>query len=244
MRTKPRGFFDENVRSLAFGSSVTFQQAKPILAECSRRITDFAVWGENRNPSVFLPFVLSLNLRRLSLKSQNASELNIPPAVLSSLTHLIILDGPYSWYHLRNAIHLVKSTDTSSPDSRDATAMFQSLTHFGVCSQNWGGTQSILKVAKNLKYFAVIVPPHFKASTIIGQRIAELGDRRVVLVEYSQTIENWEASVRGGQSVWDRVEKLVADGRFSEQGEENRWPQVNSKAHGDSKPRTGLRSGA
>ncbi|KAF9462356.1 hypothetical protein BDZ94DRAFT_1166034 [Collybia nuda] len=270
MCTKPPGFFDGPVRALAFGSTITFQQAKPILATSSSHITDFAVWGESRNPSVFLPFVRSTTLRRLSLRAQNAAELNIPPAVLSELTHLVVLGGPYSWYHLRNAIHIVKAcasvgdagasasapvtgptAPTAAPasDTAAATRMFQSLTHFGVCSQNWGSTQAILKVAKHLKYFAVLVPPHYKAAPTIRQRIAELGDRRVVLVEYEQTVGSWEVDVRGGASVWDKVERLVGEGRFSERAEDT-WGELGEGglkvavhvAAGE-KPRTGLRSG-
>jgi hypothetical protein len=65
-----------------------------------------------------------------------------------------------------------------------------------------------------------------------------------VLVEYSQTIENWEMGVRGGKSVWDRVEGLVAEGRFAEQGDENRWLGIDPRLPTDSKLRSGLRSGA
>lgn len=191
---------------------MTFQQSKAILAECSQHLINFAVWSTNRNPSIFLPFVRSPTIRRLSLKAQHASELTIPPSVLAALTHLLVLDGPYTWFHLRQAAHLVKSADASDPERCSATALFRSLTHFGVCSQNWGSMQAVLKVAENLKYFAVIVPPQCKSSGVIAQRIAELDDSRVVLVEYSQSMENWEEDVRGGTGVWEHVERLVNDG--------------------------------
>ena len=205
MKTKPPMFFDANVRSLAFGSTVTFLQAKAILANCSQQIVNCAVWGFDRNPSIFLPFIRFPSLRRLSLTSHSPSELNIPPGILSSLTHLI-LGGPYTWYHLRNALHHLKHTDEDHTDHITATALFPNLTHFGVDSQNWGSAQSLLKVATNLKYFAIIVPLQFKAMSTITQRIAELGDRRVVVVEYNYSIENWEGSARGGVDLWDRVE--------------------------------------
>jgi hypothetical protein len=206
MKTKPPMFFEANVRSLAFCSRVTFLQAKAILTKCLQ-IVNFAVWGFDCNPSIFLPFIHCSSLRRLSLTSHSPSELNIPPGILSSLTHLI-LDGPYTWYHLRNAIHHLKHTNEDHTDHITATALFPNLTHFGVDSQNWGSAQSVLKISKNLKYFAIIVPLQFKAIPTITQRITELGDRRVVVVEHDYNIENWESSVRGGVDLWDRVEQL------------------------------------
>lgn len=214
MKMKPPMLFDANVRSLAFGSTVTFLQAKAILEKCSRRIMNFAVWGFDRNPSIFLPFIRLPSLRRLSLTSHSPSELNIPPGVLSSLTHLI-LDGPYTWYHLRNAIHHLKHTDEDHTDHITATALFPNLTHFCVDSLNWGSAQSLLKIAKNLKYFAIIVPLRFKAIPIITQRIVELGDPRVVVMEHDYNIKHWEGSVRGGADVWDQVEQLVNKGCFT-----------------------------
>jgi len=83
--------------------------------------------------------------------------------------------------------------------------------------------QTVLKVAENLKYFVVVVPPGFRAATVIAQRIKEMGDRRVVLVEHSHTIENWEASVRGEVGVWERAEKLVKEGYFAEHGKVRKW---------------------
>jgi hypothetical protein len=225
MKTKSPTFFDANVRSLAFGSTVTFLQAKAILAQGSQRIVNFAVWGFDRNPSIFLPFIRLPSLRRLSLTSHSPSELNIPPSILSSLTHLI-LNGPFKWYQVRYVIHHLKHNDE---DHTEATTLFPNLTHFGVDSQNWGSAQSLLKIAKNLKYFAIIAPPQSsKAIQTITQRIAELGDRRVVVVEHDYTIENWEGSVRGGLVVWDRVEQLVNKGCFSEQGDSTRWSGFES----------------
>jgi hypothetical protein len=225
-KTKPLSFFDTNVVSLALGSTVTFLQAKDLLAKCSHCIVNFAVWGFNCNLSIVLPFIRSPSLRRLSLKCHYPSELNIPPGVLSSLTHLTILDGPYTWYHLRHAMHHIRHTDRGHTDYASAIVLFQSLTHFGVDSQNWGSAQSLLEVAKNLKYFAIFVPVQFKPIPTIAERIAELGDRRVVVVEYDYNIESWEASVRGGVDVWDRVERLVDEGYYSEQGDCTRWPRL------------------
>ncbi|KAF5376234.1 hypothetical protein D9615_008565 [Tricholomella constricta] len=221
--SKNRGFFAAHVKYLGIGDTVTFQQAKAILAVCSHSIVDFAVWGNTRNPTIFFPFIRSHHIRRLSLKSQHPSELTFPPSLLSSLTHLMILDGPYSWFQMREAARHTKSCDTTDPEYCNAVALFRSLTHFGVCSQNWGSTQAILKVAENLKYFVVIVPPQFKATAIIAQRIEEIGDRRVVLVEHSHTVESWKASVRGETSVWERAERLVKEGYFAEHGDVRKW---------------------
>jgi len=217
IKSKPPGFSNANVRYLAIGSEVTFQQTKAILSECSERIVDFAVWKTDRNPTVSLPSIRSSSIRRLSLRSQHPSELNIPPNVLSCLTHLIILDGPYTWFHLRNAMHHLKHTDKNHPDYISSVTVFRNLTHFGVDSQHWGSARSLLKVAKNLQYFAIIVSPQFKAMSTVTQRIAELDDRRVVLVEHDHTVENWEASIRGGEDLWDRVETLVKGGYCSAQ---------------------------
>jgi len=194
-----------------------------MLTKCSPSLVNFAVWGSNRNPSIFLPFIRSPSLRRLSLNSHHPSELNIPPSALSSLTHLIILGGPYTWYHLRNAIHHLRHTNKDHTDHITATGLFQNMTHFGVDSQNWGSAQSLLKIAKNLKYFAIIVPVQFKAIPTILQRVAELGDRRVVVMEHDHSIENWEDSVRGGPDMWDRVEQLVSGGYHAEHGDCARW---------------------
>ncbi|GLB45048.1 hypothetical protein LshimejAT787_1901260 [Lyophyllum shimeji] len=216
---KPHGFLAANVKSLAIGDSVTFQQSKAILAACSQNIVDFAVWADARNPTIFLPFIRSHSVRRLSLKSQPRSELTFPPSLLSSLTHLMVLDGPYSWFQMREAARHTGCAHTGDPPYCVASSLFKSLTHFGVCSQNWGSTQSILKVAQNLRYFAVVVPPRFKPAAKIAERIREIGDRRVVLVEHDHTIENWEADVRGGSGVWEHAERLVRDGYFAEYGE-------------------------
>ncbi|KAF8069962.1 hypothetical protein FPV67DRAFT_994905 [Lyophyllum atratum] len=221
--SKPRGFFATHVKSLAIGDSVTFQRSKAILAACSQNIVNLAVWGNTRNPTIFLPFIRSQNIRRLSLMSQHSSELSFPPSLLSSLTHLMILDGPYSWFQIREAARHRKSSDVTDPEYHNAIALFRSLTHFGVCSQNWGRAQTILKVAGNLKYFVVILPPHFRATTIIAQRIQEIGDRRVVLVEHTHTMESWEASVRGEAGIWERAEKLVKEGYFAEHGDVRKW---------------------
>jgi hypothetical protein len=231
IKTKPLRFFDTNVKSLALGSSVTFLQAKDLLAKCSQyHIVNFAVWGYRCNLSSVLPFIRSPAVRRLSLQCHYPSELNIPPGVLSSLTHLIIVDGPYAWYHLRNAVYHIRHTDGSHPDHITAIALFQNLTHFGVDSQNWGSARSLLEVAKNLKYFAIFVPRvQFRPILTITQRIAELGDRRVIVMQYDYSIEDWEASVRGGVDVWDRVERLVDEGYYSEQGG-TRWPRLEPRS--------------
>ena len=224
MNTKPPVFFEANVKSLAFGNSVTVLQAKAMLVKCSPLIVNFAAWGF---PSIFLPFIRLPSLRHLSLVAHFQSELNIPPGTLLSLTHLV-LHGPYRWHHLRNAIHHLKHTDEDHTDYITATALLPNLTHFGVDSQNWGSAQSLLKIAKNLKYFAIIVPTQSKALGTINSRIVELGDRRVVLVEYDLDIENWETSVRGGAGIWDRVEQLVNSGHFSEQGDCTTWSESKS----------------
>ncbi|KAG6905911.1 hypothetical protein DXG01_016967 [Tephrocybe rancida] len=221
---KPPGFFEPIVKSLGISDSVTLQQSKTILAACSQNVVNFAVWVNARNPTVFLPFIRSHTIQRLTLKAQpqHPSELCFPRTLLASLTHLMILDGPYTWFQLREAARRAK--DPSDLDYKSATAQFRSLTHFAVCSQNWGSTQSILKVATNLKYFVVIVPPQFKAAGVIAQRIEEIGDRRMVLMEHEQTIENWEASIRGVRiGVWERAEKLVREGYFAEHGDVRQW---------------------
>ncbi|KAG5636151.1 hypothetical protein H0H81_008982 [Sphagnurus paluster] len=217
MPAKPRGFFATHVKSIAIGDSVTLQQSRAILAGCSQSVVDFAVWGNTRNPTIFLPFIRSRTLRRLSLKAQHASELSFPPTLLASLTHLMVLDGPYSWFQMREAVRWTKWRETNNLEYRRATVLFRSLTHFGVCSKNWGSMQAILKVAVNLRYFLVIVPPNVKTN-MIAHRIEEIGDRRVVLLQYSQTVDNWDASARGEESVWERAEKLVTEGYFTEYG--------------------------
>ncbi|KAG6843899.1 hypothetical protein H0H87_011907 [Tephrocybe sp. NHM501043] len=222
INTKPQDFFGPIVKSLAINDSVTLQQSKAILSACSENVLHFAVWVNARNPTVFLPFIRSHSIRRLSLKSAHASELCFPPTLLASLTHLVILDGPYTWFQMREVAQRVK--DLNKPKCQSATAQFQSLTHFAVCSQNWGMAQPILKVAVNLKYFVVIVPPQFKAAPVIAQRIQEIGDQRMVLVEHSHTIDNWEASIRGTRiGVWERAEKLVQEGYFAEHGDVRKW---------------------
>ncbi|KAG5725557.1 hypothetical protein E4T56_gene10066 [Termitomyces sp. T112] len=210
------------VKSLAIGDSVTLQQSKDILAACSQNVVNFAVWTNSRNPSVFLPFVRSLSIRRLSLRSTHSAELSVPLILLAALTHLMILDGPYSWFQMREAVQDAKNAINSGYPS--AAAQFRSLTHFATCSQNWGNTQSLLKLAANLRYFIVVVSPYSKAAPMIAQRIQEIGDRRMVLVEYSPTIESWESSTRGlSSSVWERAEKLVKDGYFAEHGDVRKW---------------------
>ncbi|KAG6840113.1 hypothetical protein C0991_008903 [Blastosporella zonata] len=217
INVKPRPI----VKSLGINDSVTLQQSKSILTACCENVVNVAVWSNTRNPTVVLPFIRSHSIRRLSLRSQEPSELSFPPPLLASLTHLMIVDGPYSWFQIREAVRRAK--DPSDPECLSATAQFRSLTHFAACWQNWGTMQSILKVAMNIKYFVVIVPPQFKAAPVIAQRIQEIGDRRAVLVEHSQTMENWEASIRGVRiGVWERAEKLVKDGYFAEHGEVRR----------------------
>ncbi|KAG6861479.1 hypothetical protein C0995_016258 [Termitomyces sp. Mi166 len=219
---KPQGFFGPIVNSLAIGDSVTLQQSKTVLATCSQNVVNFAVWANARNPTVFLPFVRSHSARRLSLRSTHSAELSFPPTLLATLTHLMVLDGPYSWFQMREALRKTKNAITS--ECLSAAAQFRSLTHFATCSQNWGNTQPLLKLAANLRYFVVIVPPQFKAAPVIAQRIQEIGDRRMVLVEYSLTIANWEGSIRGSiPSVWEQAEKLVKDGYFAEHGDVRKW---------------------
>lgn len=218
---RPQGFFSPIVKSLAIGDSVTLQQSKAILAACSQSVVNFAVWTNARNPSVFLPFVRSHSIRQLSLKSTHCAELSFPPVLLASLSHLMILDGPYSWFQMREAVRNAKNAIKSGCPGTDS---FLSLTHFATCSQNWGSTQPLLKLAAKLKYFIVVVPPHSKAAPVIAQRIQEIGDRRMVLVKYSPTIEDWESTIRGSTpSVWERAEKLVKDGYFAENVDIGKW---------------------
>ncbi|KAG6896566.1 hypothetical protein C0992_007417 [Termitomyces sp. T32_za158] len=220
---RPQGFFGPIVTSLAIGDSVTLQQSKAILAACSQNLVNFAVYTNARNPSIFLPFVRSHSVRQLSLKSTHCAELSFPPALLASLSHLMILDGPYSWFQMREAVRNAKNAIKSGCPSTTAHS-FLSLTHFATCSQNWGSTQPLLKLAAKLRYFVVVVPPCSKAAPVIAQRILEIGDRRMVLVEYSPTIENWESSMRGSMpSVWERAEKLVEDGYFAENVDVRKW---------------------
>ncbi|KAG6810686.1 hypothetical protein H0H92_010742 [Tricholoma furcatifolium] len=222
IHAKPRYFYGPIVKSLGISDSVTLQQSKAILIECSQEVVDLAVWtNSTRNPTVFLPFVRSYSVERLSLKSQHPSELSIPPNLLASLTHLMILDGPYTWFQMREAARHGKIKRACNPECASASGQFGSLTHFAVCSQNWGSMQSILNVAMNLKYFVIVVSPQFKAAPLILRRIREIGDRRMVLVEYLQTVENWEDSVRGAKrSIWECAEKLVDSGYLAE---ETKW---------------------
>ncbi|KAG6809107.1 hypothetical protein H0H92_001576 [Tricholoma furcatifolium] len=226
INAKPQAF-RPIVKSLAIGDSVTLQQSKAILAECSQNVANFAVWANARNPAVFLPFIRSHSVRQLTLKSHHPSELSFPPTLLTSLTHLTLLGGPYSWFQMRDAARHVRRN--SDPDRCDSVmTQFHSLTHFAVCSQNWGSMQPILKVAPNLRCFVVVVPPQFKHAHVIAQRIQETGDRRIVLVEYEQTIEDWEDCLRGTRSsIWERAEKLVESDRFTDL-ESSRIPRIQT----------------
>ncbi|KAG6899152.1 hypothetical protein C0993_000225 [Termitomyces sp. T159_Od127] len=220
---RPQGFFSPIVTSLAIGDSVTLQQSKAILAACSQSVVNFAVYTNARNPSIALPFIRSHSVRQLSLKSTHCAELSFPPTLLANLSHLTILDGPYSWFQMREAVRNAKNAIKSGCLGTTAHP-FMSLTHFATCSQNWGSTQPLLKLAAKLRYFIVVVPPYFKAAPVIAQRIQEIGDRRMVLVEYSPTIDNWESSIRGTTpGIWERAEKLVEDGYFAENVDVRKW---------------------
>ncbi|KAG6836546.1 hypothetical protein H0H93_006926 [Arthromyces matolae] len=245
---KPKGFFTPIVHSLAIGDSLTLAQSKTILAACSQNIVNLAVWSNTRNPTVFLPFVKSHCIRRLALRSHQPSELSFPPTLLASLTHLMILEGPYTWFQLREAARNVKlnnnTTSTTkcpatTPDpnpNTTTTTQFNSLSHFAVSPQTWGLTQPLLNtlLAPNLKYFVILVPSCYKAKQVIAERVREIGDRRMVIVECEVTMENWEGAVRGREnlkgSVWEGEEKgvwgvaakMVREGRFA-QGEDGKW---------------------
>ncbi|KAG5642478.1 hypothetical protein DXG03_002728 [Asterophora parasitica] len=280
--------------ALALGASLTLTQSKALLSLLSAHLSDLAVWGgPGRNPTIFLPFVKSTTatagngsgagLRRLALRSQHPCELNFPPSLLSGLTHLMILDGPYTWFQMREASRrhtlaksqsnasshkpLPASTSTSTPstlsppspphsnsnssthqrlglpsdDPPDPTptpTLFTSLTHFAVCTQNWGSTHALLRraVAPHLTHFVVVLsvspsrshPSSSHSHATIAQRIEELGDRRVVLVEHEMSVESWREGVGGGEGgLWARAERLVRDGYFAEGGlggEVRRWP--------------------
>ncbi|KAF8971126.1 hypothetical protein BDZ97DRAFT_1341106 [Flammula alnicola] len=66
-RSKPRAYFENIVKSLAFDSTVTLSQAKPILVELSRRILLFSMFRTNEAPETFLGYIWSPYLRRLTM---------------------------------------------------------------------------------------------------------------------------------------------------------------------------------
>ena len=69
-----------------------------------------------------------------------------------------------------------------------------------------------------MQCFAIVVPPssdlnaniNAKLVATVTQRIEEMGDPRVVLVQYDLDVEWWEREVRSGgkDGLWERVERL------------------------------------
>lgn len=181
---------------MAFSKDITVQQTRAVLEACAHplgSLSSFAAWGvRSTNPAIFLPLVRSPSLTSLwliqpSYRSVNlstclrqspfTSELSIPPAMLASLTHLVVFGYHYNWFQLRQAVqHLRVSTSTTTTSSKAylaasaslntrnvdrsnaaTPAHFASLTHFATCEWNWHTTHPLLRVAKNLKCLAVVV---------------------------------------------------------------------------------------
>ena len=160
------------------------------------------------------------------------AQYDIPVGLIGNLTHLaIVVDYDMgSWFSLNAAFYLDAYPD--HPVNLGAYAAFQNLTHAATSSKALQHNVRIRKVAKNLRYFAILEHrdateeehaalvgkvrgmettyeyPSVPKSTVI---LKDLGDPDV-----------WKVtdSFRPSE-LWRKVEKLVADGYISDR--EERW---------------------
>ncbi|KDR75031.1 hypothetical protein GALMADRAFT_69601 [Galerina marginata CBS 339.88] len=231
-RSKPRGYFERITKSLAFDNSVTLQQAKPILAECSRRIFLLSLFRTSNAEDSFLKFVRSPFLRRLTLVFSEQDDqapflyrlapYEMPFELLSSLTHLAIVieysHGP--WMNLVLASQFSMNANITS--YMNAQAAFQNLTHFAISSARFFAVVPIKKIAHNIRYFGVLAPCNLSqwGSDALIQSVRGTGDHSIVVLYDLGVADSWNVLDSFAPSeFWKTIEHLVDGGYISDKGE-------------------------
>ncbi|PPQ65430.1 hypothetical protein CVT26_000082 [Gymnopilus dilepis] len=234
LRSKPLRYFDRKIKSLAFDSSIPMAQAKPILVECSKFVILLSIFRQGDSPGIFLPFVNSPILRRLTLVERGPKPdsprrmLSVRPEVFSSVTHLaIIRDLRQSlWDNLANTTGI---RPWGTPENEEAGRLaLKSLTHLAVSANTiYGEVEMDLlrRAAPNLKYLALLeasnIAPskHEQLMMFLRSRSEHL---RLVVMQNIGSTDAWNVEDFFRPSdFWTKVEKLIDDGYLSDRGD--RW---------------------
>ncbi|KAF8902933.1 hypothetical protein CPB84DRAFT_1905429 [Gymnopilus junonius] len=233
LRSKPFRYFEPLIKSLAFDSSIPTAQAKPILVECSKRLILLSIFREGDSPGIFMPFISSPILRRLTLvergpKSEHPRRVyKIRPEVYSSLTHLVIVSDLHQslWDNLStNAC--IRPWGTPENEKAGKLAL-QSLTHLAVTVNAIYGEMEIdliRQVAEKLRYLALLEPSNIATGKHeqLLMFLRAMDQRFIVLIRDMGSADSWQVDdcFRPSQ-FWTKVENLVDSGYVSDRGD--RW---------------------
>ncbi|KAF9556702.1 hypothetical protein CPC08DRAFT_752389 [Agrocybe pediades] len=233
VKSKPKGSFDPLIKYLAIGKEVSPNLAKFILAECSRRVLHFTCFSHNNFTTNPLPgYIRSPNLRSLlmifSRDDNHEAFHKVPyellPQTQSMLTRLaIVIDYNHStWPALLSA--LTGFMDPHLDAYKDSLSAFQKLTHFAISSQRLKASIAILRVAPNLRYFAVLemenLEPDERIDLISFAR--QRRHRALVFIRSLGNPDAWRVNDEFAHvtyNFWERVEQLVEGGFITDTGE-------------------------
>ncbi|KAF8902929.1 hypothetical protein CPB84DRAFT_822906 [Gymnopilus junonius] len=245
LRSKPRGYFEPMIRSLAIASTVTLPQARASLVECSRRILLLTLFRKKTSKEKFLDYIKSPYLKRLTMVCFEDAEYNglptaqyeIPLGLLASLTHLALVFDYWvgTWPHLSSALLASRYPDNALYAT--AYSSFQTLTHVALPVYGLDHNMMIRKMAKKLRYLAIVEPrgytPEEHRQLVVNVKAYERSAEYATAVPRSMVILRdlgdpsvWKVqdSFRPSK-FWKKVEKLVDEGYLSDQGEKwgNLW---------------------
>ncbi|PPQ98729.1 hypothetical protein CVT24_003437 [Panaeolus cyanescens] len=237
IKSRPKGYIESFVKTLAFDSSVKLADAKPILARCSSNITTFLSFRKTDSPHSLVELLDErATLQRLTLVYQHSPMListpmeqryEIPSKIVTSLTHLIaVFDLSSHWSDITRELLRASDTRSTKPSVPAAFAKFQNLTHVAFPSNAWWNFSPIQEVATKLQVLAVLEPANcspIKHSQLLNT-IRATGDRRLIIVEKLGTASLWRVDSEdcwGPYDFWERIQGLVDLGYISDSGE--RW---------------------
>ena len=215
--------------------------AKAFLSlECSRQILSYGRIADQTYSTTFLHYIKSPNLKRLCLIwtkwSSFDSRWDISEVMLHYLTRLILYwhdPDPTTIAKLREAYdnqlycvrwHLLHFA-AWEPQGVSAKA-FKSLTHASLSMRGFNLTKDFLSVATNLRCLALIhldtvdylVEGAQEHHQDVIRRVAELGDRRVVLVSKDNVRDKDLLDSDKQNDFWVWVEGLVRGGFLTDTG--------------------------
>ena len=229
-----------HTKSISFTDDVPWNLAKAFLSlECSRQILSYGCYAELGYRPCLLGHIKSPNLKRLCYIWSDWTcwpTCDVRPVgILRTVTRLILhwhdpnpatiarlrktYDGAMyqvSWYALGQAV----------ADPPGFGQAFKSLTHVCISMRGFNLTKKLLSAATKLRYFVLIHLDTIDYSVEGAQehhqdvirRVAELGDRRVVLVSKDNVRDKDLLDSDKQNDFWVWVEGLVRGGFLTDTG--------------------------
>ncbi|KAJ7803204.1 hypothetical protein B0H14DRAFT_2613653 [Mycena olivaceomarginata] len=196
--SRPAQFFADNVKSLCVPGDIDPLGAVRVLKAC-QGVVNLAIWLVGPQDTPFFPFVSALRPTHLSINIHGLYGVQCKPdfahPFFSHVTHLELVDwlewAPHIAALSPHLTHLALDFDLRAEGSAALLrAVLASCRSLAVCIALVGDDESMI---------------------VASDRLAGIGDARLVILSESDVIENWEASLRGTDaSLWAFAEDIVA----------------------------------